>query len=388
MGLRGRVAALSFGLFALGAGGEAWAQVDIERAVRQSDDDDGRHCERIESADRTGSARTTIAKCIQRLRARVGREDNTTNNLAAMSAAGGLGVVVSGLTSQAAGTLNAWAGVGLLPAMFDDIQRRPRINRLNRDTISLLEQLQCRASYLEVSHKQLQEQGGTLSRYAETLAEQSDALLGQARLNNPGAGTPDYSLKLIAAEGQRVSREADRMLSRLQYLPSTNAVRSLETHVYNNILGERDDLISDGRSSPFSVFRAVLAAPFKATATFIGGTQDGAAPTYSSHIAQTGPGLTVNYQFEFPDSVDAAIAWRPQSAPPSYVTTASADRPGAELIEDLTDRTAAQGFLVEREFQRFVETAEQDGDTCPRRPTLTQPITGTPTKPEGAKPQS
>lgn len=308
------------------------------------------------------SVNQEIEACLGFASEKLAQLDDNTEWLSGASLVGALGAVASGLTGQAAGTMNAWLGLSLGPVVADDIQQRPQLQQIFANVHLNLTQMRCRANFLVSQHQALDAQQGQLK---EEVARLENVLRGLPESVLTASTGARAKLGAIAREGFRVLGEARRLVRRIELMPTPEEIELIQQASYNNIVNEMNAELRARNISPLTAFRGVLAAPFRSTANFLAGG-GGDVPNYATQI----PPSTVNLTAAFRLRADASWttpspSWIGVGNVPSYLELVGDQRDQARDLSAATDRLLALGLEVENDLNTFVVLGREGAELCP-----------------------
>ncbi len=327
-------------------------------------------------------------ECLLDLGIELEKIDDSTEWFSAASIVGALGAVASGLTGQSVGTMNAWLGVGLSPVVADDIRQRPQIEEIYVGVRQNLLQMQCRSTFLERHYSYLSWKRSQLSDNADSLLAHLITTVDE-RPNLMSATTdPNLKLRRIVEEGFRVVGEARRLARRIDFIPDAEEIVLLEQAAYNNIVGEMAEALRARNLSPLNAFRGVLAAPFRATATFLAPEGNGAPPNYASVIQSRPVDLNAAFRLRLQSIwTTPSSTWVGGGIVPNYYEVPTGrDRVAAQAIEAATAELLTLGIQVEDDLTIFVGLARESGDFCPGELASDQESAGQPLPPVSPPP--
>lgn len=356
----------------LSAAGHANAQESASAAATASQGRDGEYCRLIDLEEHNGGDLTiefvqeAVSECIAVRSRELRASDRRTRTLSRTSALGGLGALASGLTAQAAGTTNAWVAIGLAPVLADDVQQRQRVSAIRHDFLARLEQLQCRAKFLDDNMDDLQTQSTALSGAIQSIENQVESILDdlppQVR-----EGSREYALVGILEEALRIVEEARFLQSNVASLSDEGEIARLEAIAYNYLAREYESMRRGTLARPEVTFRSIIASPLRLAARVVEGSGSPPATyTYQAFVTPDNRTFAGRYRVTIDVVPEELRSMDLRMEAPHHFRAPSQYRALAEQVRADARELAAQSAQLRRDLLLFVDAAvEEDPAACP-----------------------
>lgn len=377
---------------AIGAGSSADAQTPSQNSPQNDTgtSDSGQYCEPIPLDHFNGDneltptiVQTWVRACMDERSDELTGSDKLTRNLSRTSAFGGIGALASGLTQQAAGTTNAWVAIGLAPVLADDVQQRQRVSAIRHGFLARLDQLQCRARFLDHSttningaREQIDAKAGSL----EDLVAQELESLPERVIE----GTAVAPYDAIIREALRLVQEARDLQAYAGLLAEDDEIARLEAIAYNYLAEEYQLMRRQTLARPEVTFRSILASPLRMAARVVEGEpnatythQSVATPQQSTFSARYSVGMDLDER----DIRQMNLRVRA----PHYLLVPAAKRGAARALLLKMGELSEQSILLRREIVLFIDAATNDDPAaCPTFRLSERTVTTTTTTTESA----
>ncbi|PZO47937.1 MAG: hypothetical protein DCF16_17090 [Alphaproteobacteria bacterium] len=176
----------------------------------------------------------------------------------------------------------------------------------------------------------------------------------------------DAQLKLLVNEGFRIIGEVRRLTRRIEFLPAPDHIALVEQAAYNSIVSEFAQELRERNVSPSTAFRAIIAAPFRATARFLSPEGTGAAPDFAPATTPSEVSLTAAFVLGMQAAATTPVTWVGQGVVPSaYELETPENRARAHAIEAETAALLTRGMQAENDLSMFATLSARGNELCP-----------------------